>query len=640
MKRIAHFSFYDPDAVIDAYVIFFLKELREHVSELHLSSNGTLPEAEIEKILPYVDKVHLRQNVGFDAAAHRDFLRRVGYTHVSEFDELVLLNHTCYGPIFPFSELFDGMDKRSCDLWGPMAHKEVIPNPFTGVGRLPFHITANFIAFRRSILSDRSFAHYWDNLPNVSTYEDTIYNHEVNLTEYFTSKGFTADVYIDIGKYGSRYPGMFDVAETIQDRNPLLKRRAFFHEAWYLEAEGADLPRALRTIKATSAYDLNLIWRNVIRAAEPRNLVVNAALTEVLPDFVSPSTPPLSTTPRIAVCAHIYYVDMLDEILSHTNNIGMNYSFIATTDTAPKKAEIENKLSKNFEEGNFRVLLMEQNRGRDMSSLFITCRDIFLGDNFDLVCRLHTKKSPQVGATKSNIFKRHLLENLLNSRGYVENLIRMMLDNPAIGVVVPPLVNLSFSHFGHAWYANRPMVERLVGEMNLRVHLDSDTPIAPYGTMFWFRPTAIRKLFERRWTWSEFNAEPHHVDGGLAHALERIICYVAQDAGYITYQVMNTASAAQNYSSVEYKLQKVQSYLDAGEFRYYHDLLGRWRAAGYPTTATTTAAASVARIPGYGRTVRSALRELVTAMKWSIATRFPPAVATYRLFKRLMRRAL
>jgi rhamnosyltransferase len=204
-----------------------------------------------------------------------------------------------------------------------------------------------------------------------------------------------------------------------------------------------------------------------------------------------------------------------------------------------------------------------------------------------------------------------------------------MAENPYIGVAVPPLVNLSFSHFGHAWYANRPMTKDLVHRLGLEAHLDSDTPIAIYGTMFWFRPKALRKLFEHKWEWSEFNPEPHHVDGGLAHALERLTCYAAQDAGYITYQILNADSAAQNYSSVEYKLQKVQSYLDAGEFKYYHDLLGRWRASGYPTTA-----ASSVNIPQpYYRTVRSSARELWYAIKRSVAHRCPKLLAAYRLVR-------
>src|SRR5690606_7372722 len=102
---------------------------------------------------------------------------------------------------------------------------------------------------------------------------------------------------------------------------------------------------------------------------------------------------------------------------------------------------------------------------------------------------------------------------------------------------------------------NRAIVEQLASELAFNVRLDCCTPVAPYGTMFWFRPRALRKLFERRWQWEDFNAEPNHVDGGLAHALERLIGYAAIDAGYVCRHIASVQLAAQNYVSLEWKLQ-------------------------------------------------------------------------------------
>ena len=49
------------------------------------------------------------------------------------------------------------------------------------------------------------------------------------------------------------------------------------------------------------------------------------------------------------------------------------------------------------------------------------------------------------------------------------------------------------------------------------VPLDDHTPMAPYGTMYWFRTDALLRMFEWTWRWEDYNAEPHHIDGGLAH---------------------------------------------------------------------------------------------------------------------------
>ena len=119
---------------------------------------------------------------------------------------------------------------------------------------------------------------------------------------------------------------------------------------------------------------------------------------------------------------------------------------------------------------------------------------------------------------------------------------------------------------GHAWYANKERALELKEKLNLNIPFDNDTPVGAFGTMFWFRPKALEKLFAHPWKWTDYNAEPNHVDGGLAHVQERLICYVAQDAGYITEQVLSSHLASWNYAMMEYKLQKFRSLLPPNSF--------------------------------------------------------------------------
>ena len=143
-----------------------------------------------------------------------------------------------------------------------------------------------------------------------------------------------------------------------------------------------------------------------------------------------------------------------------------------------------------------------------MSALFICFRDIFLTDEYEIVCRLHTKKTPQVDAARGQLFKLHMFENVLNSPGYVGNVIDMFLRHPTVGVATPPVVHISFPTLGHSWFVNKAKVAKLAADLGLKVQLDDHTPVAVYGTMFWFRPKALRPLFARKWKFSEFNAEP------------------------------------------------------------------------------------------------------------------------------------
>lgn len=583
MRRICIFSFYDPQGIVDDYVVFFLRKLGEFVETILFYSNSPLSRDSEIKLKGVVDDVVLRPNVGFDVLAYKKGLERIEYNREGLYDEVLMVNHTCYGPVFPFAELFGEMDGRECDFWGVSAHAEMTPNPLTGVGTLPYHLNANFIGVRAEMLGSRSFRQYWDEINVGPSYEEAIMSHEARFTEHFTNLGYKAGCYLNKRSYSTHYPVMLELDQTLIDRNPLIKRRAFFHDPRFFERYGGDLPHALNILSKSSDYDPELIWRNIVRQTELRTLNTNAALTSVLPDLrlKQESRPP--DCGNVAVCVHVFYTEMLQEILSITDTIPVPYDFIATTDTEAKKAVIIEAAADQEKVRNVIVRVVEQNRGRDMSALFITCRDLFLDDRYSLVCRLHTKKSPQVAAAQGDLFKRHLFENLLNSEGYTANVLDMFCDKPWIGVAVPPLIHISYWTMGHAWYTNRPKAEELKKLLNLKVPFDPDTPVGAFGTMFWFRPRALRKLFAYPWKWSDYNAEPHHVDGGLAHAQERLICYVAQDAGFTTQQILSSHLAGWNYAMMEYKLQKLSAALPNSDLSHQCHILEEWRSAGYPT---------------------------------------------------------
>jgi rhamnosyltransferase len=542
-----------------------------------------------------------------------------------------MVNHTCYGPLFPFSELFGEMEKRDCDFWGVTAHKEMTPNPFTGTGVLPYHLNANFIVVRSTLLRSIAFRSYWDALQPARDYTSAVLGHEAFFTKTFSDLGYKSECYIDANNYSSHYPLVLDVDETIIDRNPLLKRRSFFHDPRFFEANAADLPRALRLIAEKSDYDPELIWRNIVRSSELRMLTTNAALTSIIPD-VRMRTGEVDYG-NVAVCAHVYYVEMLDELLRHSNTIPVDYDFIATTETEEKKEKIEARLRKEKGIKNIIVRVVEQNRGRDMSSLFITCRDLFLDSRYDFVCRLHTKKSPQVSAARGNHFKRHMLENLLNSPGFTTNVLDMFVEKPWIGVAVPPIVQISYGTLGHAWYANREKSAWVRELLDIKVQPDPYTPIAAYGTMFWFRPKALRKLFAHKWKWEDFNVEPNHVDGGLAHALERTICYAAQDAGYTTEQILSSHLASWNFGMLEYKLQRLSAAFPNADFNHQCFILEQRTAAGSPAIDVIDAAPVQIVVepapPVDPPKLRAASSIMLLAVKRSIAFRHP------RLYKML-----
>jgi len=604
MRRVAFYLFYDKDGIVDEYIVYKLRMLRAHVETIIFVSNSKIASESLSKVEDVVDVVYSRENIGFDVWAYKEGIERFGWDELRKYDEALFLNYTFFAPVFPFSEMFDAMDKPRVDFWGVSAHNEVSPNPFTGTGILPFHIQSHFIAVKRKMLCSEGFYKYWSEMPMIKSYEDSILKHEGRFTQYFRELGFQDAVYLDPEEYNTDHPVFSEIDLTIEKRSPILKRRPFFHDPGFLESEAIDVKRALDLVRKESDYDESLIWRNLVRTTPLRTIYSNLEQLSILSDEFSSAKSNEYSARKIAVIAHVYYVDMLDEMFSYVKNIPAGFSLFITTDDVGKKADIEVFFRlKAFED--FKVLVCKSNFGRDTSALLITCREIVLHGGYDLVCRLHSKKSPQDGWSRASMFKRHLFENLLGSTAYVQNVLGMFEKEPWVGIAMPPAVHIGYPTLGHGWFLNRERAVSVAQKLGLNVPLDSETPIATYGSMFWFRPEALQQLFQHDWQWSDFD-EKQYGDGDLPHVIERLITYCAQDSGYLSRCIMTPAQAAKNYVKLEYKLQALSSCFPTGDLREQMQI------------------AKTARLTG----------GVMISLKRSLAFRFPRMMAVLRGFHR------
>jgi rhamnosyltransferase len=575
MKRAAIGFFHDADGILDDYFPALVAALAAQAERIIVAVDGPLPEDARLRLIKAGSETMDVDCGGDSLRAHSQVIMALSTAELDAYDEVLFFDHSFFGPIFPFEELFARMAGRPCDLWSITGHNELDWNVYGGAGPMPFHIDPNFIVFRGEVLRSADFAQFWDG--NPASHDAAGQIQPWVFSRFFVDRGYRTDALFGLDAGASFDPAYFDIPSLLSDHYPILERRLFLTDPTYGEYGGADLARALRLIEERSDYDTDLIWKNVIRLGQARVLATNASMIRILPDTPM-SDGKSSACLRIAVCIHVYYLDMLEDLLLYASNIPGRPDLILTTDGEEKKRQIERFLADRDEFGRATILELEENRGRDMSALFISCRDFFLGDKYDLVCRIHSKRTPQIQAARSNIFRYHMYENVLHSRGFVTNLIDLFLENPRIGLAIPPIIHMSLPTLGHSWFSNKEMAQEVAKKLDLSVKLDESTPVAPYGTMFWFRPKALTKLFQYPWRWSDFNAEPNHVDGGLAHVLERLIAYVAQDAGYATFHVSSTHLAEQNYAMLEWKLQTLLAELPIRSFYGSKKLLHKWAA--------------------------------------------------------------
>ncbi|MEO7433408.1 MAG: rhamnan synthesis F family protein [Dokdonella sp.] len=617
-SRIALYLFYDEAGIVDPYVITALQAFREHVDRLVIVCNGPpLPDG-LVALKSVSDDVLVRVNTGFDVGGYQEGLEILGRAAVESYDELLLLNYTFFAPIFPLAEMFEAMESRACDFWGISAHKELRPNPLTGGDVLPFHIQSHFIAVRKPLLDSDAFWSYWSQMPPIRSYVDSITHHESRFTQHFGSLGHAFSVYMDLEDFHTAHPMLMEVDRMIEMRCPIIKRRAFFHDPIYMESEAIDLRRALDLIRTTSSYDIGLIHQNLLRTVNLRTVYTNLELLDVFTDARDPGMRTSWTFGAVAVVAHVYYVDLLEELLDYAGHIPCPFDLYVTTDSADKQHAIMQRLA-SFDRGSTRVDVVASNVGRDTAALLIEQRDVVLSGHYGLLCRLHTKKSPQDGAVRAASFKRHLLENLLASPGFVSSVFDVFEDDPRVGMVLPPVVHIGYPTLGHAWFLNQPRVTAIAKRLGIALQPDVHTPLAAYGSMFWFRPQALAPLFAHPWTWNEFD-ETVYGDMDLPHAIERLLTYCAQSEGYSTRCVFTARQAARNYAKLEYKMQLLSSCFRTGDIR------SQVLQMIYGTEAEERAKAA-------DTGVRVSFQRLVTALRNSL--RFRIAQASRRVPTRL-----
>jgi lipopolysaccharide biosynthesis protein len=83
----------------------------------------------------------------------------------------------------------------------------------------------------------------------------------------------------------------------------------------------------------------------------------------------------------------------------------------------------------------------------------------------------------------------------------------------------------------HHWDDNRTVAEELAARLGIAEPLPtfSDFPI---GTMFWARTAALKPLLDLKLGWKEYPREPIPSDGTILHAIERLLPFIARQAGY------------------------------------------------------------------------------------------------------------
>lgn len=299
-------------------------------------------------------------------------------------------------------------------------------------------------------------------------------------------------------------------------------RRFVFIDAWNRRSGclEPDKKYGFAAINTTSKslFDLPFLMKDPLRLGQDES-----GLELCVADLVHASPAPVDAG-QVAVHAHIFYTDLVDEIIYYLNNIPVEFDCYVTTDSEAKKQEIAAKLICRLKARQIDVRLTP-NVGRDVAPFLVGCRDVI--SRYEYVCHIHTKKS--LHSEFGERWRQHLLDHLLGSARLVNGILSHFAANPQIGLIYPPLFRAVDRLAG--WGANEVNVRQFLSRIGIRA-VPHQPPVFPAGTMVWMRTQAFRHLVEANITYRDFEDEEGQLDGTLAHAFERSLVCIAKENGF------------------------------------------------------------------------------------------------------------
>lgn len=559
-QRLGIYCFYDKYGHAASFIKTFLDDLMDNLDDLIVVVNGQLSDQARQLFSEYTKTIIVRENKGLDVAAYKQAILTLGWEKLESYDEVICLNDTVMGPVYPFREMFACMDCKDVDFWGITAYAgETVDKE-----QIPTHLQAYWHAYRRSLVSSPAFHEYWETMPLWKDYAEVTRKHEMTFTKHFADLGFTWASYIDWRKYQgySSYPLLYMPMQIVRDdRCPIFKRRSFFvdYSAYFDQTAGQPALDLYEYLRDHTDYDVDMIWDAILPSYNIDDIRKAMHLDYVLPSQVI--NPQTHDRPHSAFIYHVYFMDLLEDTCHYIASLPEETDLYITS-TEDKIPQIREYMQQHgiSHQATFIPVI---NRGRDVSALLVAACPVVLSGKYDVIGFAHDKKSSQNQenghhGTESQGFAYKLMENTLGSEAYVKNILTLFAENPRLGQVTPPppYHALYFAHtIPHDWGANYEITKELLEDrLGIHVPLSPTKPTASaMGSCYWFRVEALKPLFEYGWKYEDFLPEGQMgEDGTISHAIERANGYICQSRGYYPAWVLSDRYARIEVDSLFY----------------------------------------------------------------------------------------
>ena len=100
-KRLCVFAHFNPQFRVAEYVFYYLQRLHDDVNaDIIFSSTSAIPTADRARLEALCLYIVIRKNQGYDFGSWQDGLHALSHEQLLEYDEIIIANDSCYGPLY------------------------------------------------------------------------------------------------------------------------------------------------------------------------------------------------------------------------------------------------------------------------------------------------------------------------------------------------------------------------------------------------------------------------------------------------------------------------------------------------------------------------------------------------------------
>ena len=235
----------------------------------------------------------------------------------------------------------------------------------------------------------------------------------------------------------------------------------------------------------------------------------------------------INNSSKIAIQAHLFYQDLIFDIINITNNIPVKFDLFISVCSKYVKEIVEQYIIKNSK-ANFIEIKIFSNKGRDVLPFIIQMKNVF--QKYKYICHIHSKKS--LVSKFGDEWRNYLYFNLLGNKKIISEIVTEFEKYNKLGLIFAEPFYKILTNLGKTIIdPNIKYMNYIIKNISPKYRVSQNYFDFPEGNMFWAKIESIYQIFEMNIE-KRVSKENGMLDLTIIHGIERIWIYLAKINGF------------------------------------------------------------------------------------------------------------